>query len=158
MEATNKKLLFAALGLGVLLLVNRAGQVSDTINGLTFKCGIGGVPHIQGISITFPIRVSVTNPSPVGLPLEGLGMTLDRLAANGTTTPIAATNPNGVPTPSIAANAVTSFIVPVTTDFLSALSEVISAIQNRGLGRYVLRTTILSAGIKVPLPAQVLSF
>lgn len=38
MEATTKKtLLYAGLGLGVLLLINRAGQVNDTINGLTFS-------------------------------------------------------------------------------------------------------------------------
>jgi len=158
MEAKHKKLLFAAFGLGVLLLVDHAGKVADTIDGLTIKCGVGGAPVINGLSITFPVKVSITNPGPVRLPLDGLALTLGRLYANGTSSPLAATNPAGVITPNIAAQAVTEFIVPVTTDFFSALTEIISVAKARGLGRYVLNTTIISAGVKVPLPAQTLTF
>jgi LEA14-like dessication related protein len=158
MEASNKKLLFAAVGIGVLLLVNRAGQVADTIDGLTFKLGVGGAPQISGLSITFPVKVLVSNPNPVTLPLQGLAMTLHRIGKNGLSTPIAATSPNGVVVPSIQRNATTEFIVPVTTDLFTALTEVITDIRAGALGRYLLNTTIVSAGVKVALPAQTLTF
>jgi len=159
MEANAKKVLFAIAGLGVLLLVNHAGQVSDAIDGLTIKCGYGGAPQIRGLGITFPIKVSVTNTNSATLPLQGLALSMRRLYNNGTTSnPIAATNPAGVITPNIAGNAVTEFIVPVNTDLVSALTEIITDIRAGGLGRYLLNTSILSAGIKVDLPAQTLTF
>lgn len=158
MEASTKKLLFAAAGIGVLLLVNQAGQVSDTIDGLQIKCGVGGMPTINGLSLTFPVKVTVVNPGSVTLPLQGLALTIGHIYPNGTSTPIAQTSPAGVRTPNITAASTTEFVVPVTTDFFSALTEVFSAIKNKGLGRYRLNTTIVSAGVKVPLPPQDLTF
>jgi hypothetical protein len=158
MEAKHKNLLLAALGVGVLLLVNTAGQVQDTIDGLTFKFGIGGAPSISGLSITFPVKVTVANPGTVTLPLQGLAMTLERMAADGTGSLIAATDPAGVITPSIAARASTDFIVPIHTDLVSAALVIASAISNRALGRYRLKSSIFSAGVRVPLPDQYLTY
>lgn len=156
--AQKKKLLLAALGIGTLLLINHAGKVEDTIDGLTYKFGIGGTPQVSGLKVTFPVKVFVTNPNDVTLPLQGVAMTLSRIAVNGTATPIAATDPAGVVTPSIAARAVTEFIVPVHTDFISAAIELVNIIQNRGLGRYLLNSSIISAGVRIALPAQTLTY
>jgi hypothetical protein len=159
MEAKHKPYLYAALGIGLLLLVNKAGQVADAIDGLTIKCGYGGAPQIRGLGITFPVKVSVTNTNPTTLPLQGLAISMRRLYQNGTASaPIAATNPGGVVAQNIAGNAVTEFIVPVNTDLISALTEIITDIRAGGLGRYLLHTSIMSAGIKVDLPAQTLTF
>lgn len=157
-QSTKKKLLVAGCGVGLLLVINRAGQVQDTINGLTFRFGVGGAPQISGLSIIFPVRVFVTNPGEVKLPLQGVAMTMERIIGNGIYAPLAATDPAGVVTPSIAARAVTEFVVPVRTDFLSLASELVGIIQARGLGRYRLSSSIISAGIKVHLPAQTLTY
>lgn len=157
-DATKKKLLVAGLGVGVLLLINRAVEAKQTVDGLSFGFGIGGAPTISGLSITFPVKVIVTNPNSVTLPLSGVGITLERLYADGSTKPLAATDPAGVPTPNIEKRAITSFIVPVKTDFLSAAIEVYAAIKAGGLGRYVLKPSIISAGIRIALPAQTLTY
>jgi hypothetical protein len=157
-DSTKKKLLVATFGIGALLLINRAVEAKQTVDGLTFSFGIGGTPSVSGLNITFPVKVNVTNPNDVTLPLQGVGITLERLYLDGSTKPLAATNPAGVPTPNIAKRAVTSFVVPIKTDFISAITEVIAAIKTGGLGRYVLRPTIVSAGVRIPLPAQTITY
>jgi len=157
-NSTKKKLVFAGLGMAVLLLINRAGEVNDTVNGLTFKFGIGGAPKISGLSIMFPVKMDVSNPGNVTLPLSGLAMKLGRLYPNGSVVALAATDPAGVPAQNIVARSVTSIIVPVHTDVLSVLTEVISAIKGGGLGRYRLSPSIISGGLKINLPDQTLTY
>jgi hypothetical protein len=150
--ATNKKTIFWVGGLGAAFLLWQLSQeVQNTVAGLTFRFGAGGVPKIVSLTqIEVPVQIWVDNPGFTDIPAANINISLSRITKGGSY-PFAATPPQGVATEVLKSRATTRFIIPIRTEPLSAITEIFTTLSHIGGNKFGIAGTIQVGGISVPI-------
>lgn len=151
MANNNKTILWVAGIGGAFLLWQLSQEVKNTIAGLTFRFGAGGVPKIVSLTqIEVPIQVFVDNVGFTDIPAANINIALQRVTKTGSYQ-FAVTDPAGVATPILKARSTSRFIIPIRTEPLSAITEIFTTLSNFGGNKFAVTGSIQVGGLSVPI-------